>query len=314
MLRYTADRRTLAMLAIYAMGMVGGFFLIDVMPLWAFPPYIAFLCCFAFITAVITHNTVHVPMFKDRRLNQMMQVVISVLFGNTVSVFVRGHNYSHHRHTQTPRDLMRTTKARFAWNFLNQALFFAIVGPDIEKGNRIYIKRERAKNTPWFRQYRIEWYTVMGLTLLALLVDWRAALLFVLVPRLFGIWCITGINFAQHDGCDDGHPYNHSRNFVSSTLNWWLFNNGFHTIHHMHPGMHWSKCAAAHHKEVVPHMDPRLDEPSMFAYLFRASIWPGRRVRYDGEPVVLGPPEPDESWIPDSEAMSRDISIGAAGS
>ena len=37
-----------------------------------------------------------------------------------VSMFVPGHNLSHHKYLQKPKDRMRTDKLRFRWNLLNR--------------------------------------------------------------------------------------------------------------------------------------------------------------------------------------------------
>jgi hypothetical protein len=61
-----------------------------------------------------------------------------------------------------------------------------------------------------------------------------------------------------------------------------MCNNGFHTIHHNRAGMHWSELEEAHAREVVPRIDPSLDEPSMIGYLARTyllTLW--RPSRHD---------------------------------
>jgi len=313
MLRYREDWRTLLALSLYVVWIFAGFWTYAIMPGYGVVLYTVLGCVFGFTTAVITHNTVHTPMWESDRMNQLTQLFISCIYGNAVSVFVRGHNYSHHRYTQTPKDLMRTTKARFRLNGLNQLLFLFIVGPAIERGNKIFIAREREMNSAWWLQFRLERLCNWSVTLALLAINWQASLFFLMIPRLFGVWGICGINYVQHDGCDVGHPFNHSRNLVSPILNFVLFNNGYHTIHHEKPQLHWSLLREAHEREIKPHIDPRLDEPSMFAYLWRTNIWPGKRLRYNGEPVVLGPPEPDQDWIPDTFELGQEISVGAAG-
>jgi fatty acid desaturase len=106
---------------------------------------------------------------------------------------------------------------------------------------------------------------------------------------------------------------NHSRNFVGRVFNWFTLNNGYHGIHHMTPGLHWSLTPQAHAERVKPTIDPRLDEPSLAAYMFRAFIWPGKRVTFDGKPVVIENEGPDHDWV----AASRDVAaeeLGAVGS
>jgi fatty acid desaturase len=313
LMRYRADLWMIGFLVVYNLFLVAGFAAWDQLGWTTRSAVMVLLCAMAFSVATITHNVVHAPMFRSRAWNRAAQIYLSILYGNPVSVFVRGHNWSHHRHTQKPKDLMRTTKARFRWNFLNQALFPALVIPAIEGTNRVFIARERAAGTRWYRQFVQERRAVQLTTLAAVVLHWQAALCLLLVPRLFGIWCIVGINYVQHDGCDEDHPWNHSRNLVGPLLNLWTFNNGYHGIHHLEPGLHWSLLPEAHARLVKPHLHPALDVPSLPAYLFGTMIWPGRRLRYDGAPVELGPPVPDETWLPLTEEMARDISIGGAG-
>ena len=50
-----------------------------------------------------------------------------------------------------------------------------------------------------------------------------------------------------------------------------LFNNGLHTIHHLHPTLHWSESPAEHAK--IEHLiDDSLIEPSFWGYLFKSYI------------------------------------------
>ena len=60
-----------------------------------------------------------------------------------VSNYVPGHNLSHHRHMQGRRDVMRTTKLRFKWHFLNGALFFAKIGFDMLGNDAKYFEAGR---------------------------------------------------------------------------------------------------------------------------------------------------------------------------
>src|SRR5262249_38972172 len=105
--------------------------------------------------------------------------------------------------------------------------------------------------------------------------------------------------------------YNHSRNFVGKFVNWWTYNNGYHTIHHVEPGLHWSLLPAEHDKRIAPHIHPNLDQPNFVLYLWRTFVWPGRRLAYDGAPVALPAEGPDEEWIPGPKDTPNDVSLGA---
>ena len=54
--------------------------------------------------------------------------------------------------------------------------------------------------------------------------------------------------------------------------------------------MHWSELAEAHAREVVPRIDPTLDEPSMLGYLARTYLLrfsrPGPRSTHEEDGAV----------------------------
>lgn len=81
----------------------------------------------------------------------------------------------------------------------------------------------------------------------------------------------------------------------------------------MRPNMHWSLYPAFHEKEIAPYIHPNLDRHSLFMYLWEANVWPGKRVDYLGNPVVLPPIEEDqnESWLVSVDAKRDYEDLGA---
>ena len=295
MLRYRADLRTLAFVGIY-FWLLGCAYVAGTDLLWRNVGFVVALCLFSFIGATITHNTVHTPIFKKRSWNRLSQIVLTLVYGHPVSMFVPGHNLSHHRFTQGPRDGMRTSKLRWKSNALNILLFTATVTPSVLRENLRYVKLMRTRRPRWFRQVAMEALVMLAAFAVLLVLDWRAFILFVAIPHQFAQWGIVAINFPQHDGCDPDHAFNHSRTFPNRVINWFTLNNGFHGVHHLHPAMHWSLYPETHAKEVRPHLDPRLED-SLTGWLWKTCVWPGVRCDFRGDPVVLGPLEPDQSWV-----------------
>lgn len=309
MLRYRADIRTLWFIATYFV-LFATLWLVE-MPFWATAVMFCATCVFSWFCAVITHNTIHCPVFRSRRANRIFQVILTLTYGHPVSAFVPGHNLSHHTNTQTQRDVMRTTKVRYRVNLLNLLLFFPTVAGAIMRGDIQFGTAMRKYRPRWFRQFMVEAIVFVVASAVLLVIDWKKFLLYWYLPHLWAAFGIVTINYLQHDGADQDHPYNHSRNFTSRFFGWWTFNNGFHAAHHIRPGTHWSELRTMHEREVAPFNDPRLDEPSIVAYCWKAFIWPGKRLRYDGTPVVLPEPAPDESWIPSRSDTPPDVSLGA---
>lgn len=311
MLRFAADWRTLFLLCVFAALSIGGWVANPSGPLLV--AWVAVTAVSSWICAVIAHNTVHTPVFKQRWLNKVFQVWVSLSYGFPVSEYVPGHNLSHHKFMQGREDVMRTTKVNFRWNLLNFLFFFFAVGPGVTAGNYRYKKMMKEKLPAWNRQLLVELVAVWGVKAALLLLDWRKAIAFVIIPHLFAVWGITTVNFLQHDGCDAEHPYNHSRNFVGRVFNWFTLNNGYHGMHHVTPGLHWSLTPQAHAEQVKPHLDPRLDEPSLALYMFRAFIYPGRRVTFDGKPVVIENEGPDHDWVAATRPETVVAELGAVG-
>ncbi|WP_437496840.1 fatty acid desaturase family protein [Sorangium sp. So ce1099] len=310
MLRYRADIKTLLFVATY-FALVAVQWAFAPRALWLAIPLLATTCAFSFLGAVATHNSVHCPVFRRRWMNRAFQIALTLTYGHPVSAYVPGHNLSHHKYTQSRRDVMRTTKVRYRWNLLNGLLFMSRVVRDILPADMRYFKAMYRRNPPWFRQMLLESAVFLGAMGVLLALDWKKFILYVLIPHQYAAWGIVTMNYLQHDGCDEDSEYNHSRNFVGRWVNWWTYNNGFHSIHHMEPGLHWSLLPAAHARRVAPFIHPNLDQPSLLAYLFRSFFWPGQRLRYDGAPVVLPKEEPDEEWIPGPKETPSDVSLGA---
>lgn len=314
MLRYSADLRTLFFVALY-FGTLAFLWIATPSELgavdlrWAIPAYLVLMVT-SFQGAVSTHNAVHCPIFKQRSLNKVWQVVLTLTYGHPVSSYVPGHNLSHHKHTQSRRDVMRTTKARFRYNLLNLLFFMLACVPSIMRADSSYAKAMRTRHPKWFRQLVIEGVALWAVQIALFVVDWRKALLLWVIPHLYAQWGIVTMNLLQHDGCDETSAYDHSRNFVGKVVNWFTFNNGFHTIHHMKPGLHWSLAPAAHAQLVAPHIHPNLDQPSLVAYLFRTFVLSQRRT-YDGKPYAPTYDGPDEEWIPEPRETREDL--GAVG-
>lgn len=295
-LRYAADRRTLFFTAM--------FFAIQA-ALWLATPSSAAVtallvlasCALAFMGAVATHNTIHCPVFHARWMNSIWHVVLTLTYGHPVGSYVPGHNLSHHRFTETRRDVMRTCKARFRWQPLNLLLFTASISKDILRAEFTYARAMLTRRPKWTRQLLLETAVFLAVMVALALWDWKKFLLFTLIPHQYAAWGIVTMNLLQHDGADQRTEYNHSRNFTGAILNFCCYNNGYHTIHHAYPGMHWSLTREAHEKLVHPHIHPNLEQPSMGMYLWRTYFWPGTRLNYDGTPRVLEEAGEDEAWF-----------------
>jgi len=252
---------------------------------------------FSFVCAVSVHNTVHCPVFYNKMANKVFQVVLSLGFGLPVSNYVPGHNLSHHQNTQTPKDAMRTTKLRFKWHFLNGLLFGPIIAFSMIGQDATYFNVQRKNLQPIFKQMKVEQIILVTYYLVFAILDFKKFVVCLLIPHIIAKFSIISLNILQHDGCDPESTHNHARNFVSPVLNFFCYNNGYHSIHHMHPGWHWSILKEKHDELVKPHIHPNLDQPSILAYMFKTFIFPGLRIDYLGKKLKVPPYVPDQEWF-----------------
>lgn len=297
MLRFKADYRTLAFIALYFIFALLPWILWDQLNSWEILFFVLINCYLSFTCAVIVHNVIHVPIFYKNYINRVFQALLSLTYGHPVSAYVPGHNFSHHKYTQTSKDAIRTSKARFSLNILNQITFFFLMSSSILRDEIRFAKKARLHRPAWFRQYLFELVLVFGIKIIALLINWKCFLLFMLLPHQYAAWGIVGTNYFQHDGCDETHEFNHSRNFTGTWFNWLMFNNGYHGAHHMKPNLHWSLLPEFHAKNISPYIHPNLDRKDFLSYLFTTHIYPAKRVDYLGNPIVLKPEMPDEDWV-----------------
>jgi fatty acid desaturase len=298
-LRFKADRLTVGVVISYFIAFGSAWYFWYDMPMYGKILAVLINAYLSFSCAVIVHNTIHYPIFYKRYMNKIFQFVLSLTYGHPVTAFVSGHNFSHHKYTQTLKDSQRTTKMRFKINFFNQLLFAFVMANDILKAEFRFAGKMYREKPKWFWQYFCEFVLVLIVKISFAIVDWKAFIFLILIPHQYAVWGILGTNYFQHDGCDENHPYNHSRSFSGKWLNLLLFNNGYHTAHHNKPGLHWSLLPEYHDKHIRPYLHPNLDLVSLPKYLFQTHIYPAKRVDYLGRPVVLPPKQKDQDWVAD---------------
>jgi fatty acid desaturase len=263
-MRDPADRRQVGLITTYMALLFGMYFF----PVLRHPLVWAAACYLSFVNAIVIHNHLHQGIFVSKRANDAFKLVLS--FGNLypASANTPSHNLVHHHFDDDGRpDWASPEHVSFRWNLLNLIHFPNVAGPHTFAGVQRWASLRG--RSAFKAQYTKETLFAFGLTGLLAVFDFWTTLLFIILPQLWGARGILRINLIQHDRCDIGSEWNHSRNFTGRWFNWVTCNNGYHTIHHNRAGLHWSTLAQAHQDEVVPRIHPSLDEPSMVGYLWR---------------------------------------------
>lgn len=256
MLRYKADWKTLVYMAISTSLLVAGWVL-PLENLYVVGAVFAGLMIMAIPTAVIAHNHNHVRTWKSKTLNTLQDYWITLFYGFPAFAWIPTHNKNHHKHNNTEDDHTKTYRYSEKNNLLT-LLTYPAVSSYFQQGaikEYLGLMKDRLPRRFWFfvSQYALVALFVGG----ALWLNWQKALLYIIIPQQFSLFCILCINYQQHIHADEESEWNHSRNFVGPMLNFYLLNNGYHTIHHDKPGIHWSELPEAH-AEIADKIDDRL--------------------------------------------------------
>ncbi len=260
LLTYSADRRTLSYMSVTT-----ALFLLQ-WNLSAFQPilYLWFLFM-AVSVAIIAHNHNHVPIWKSRLLNIATDYWLTLFYGFPAFGWIPTHNKNHHALNNKAGDYTLTYRLSEKNNLFTLLSYPSVSSYFQQKPIGDYLKTLWRSNRPKFYLAASQ-YLVLGLYYaIALFWNWKKALLFIVVPHQVSLFSILIFNFVQHVHADEESEYNHSRNFTG-LINLMLFNNGFHTVHHQSPGIHWSLTPGAQRK-ILNRIDPTLNERSFWWFM-----------------------------------------------
>jgi fatty acid desaturase len=259
---------------------------------------------------VLTHNQNHCPTFAGRGANLFYGAWLSIFYGFPIFSWVPTHNQNHHRYTNGEGDATRTTRLS-PHNTLYNALLYPLASSAFQlPGLRAYVSEAWRKNPRRFRRIAVESGVLVaahvGLFALAVWLHGpqTGALAYALsvgLPALTATYWMMFTNYVQHVDCDATSVDDHSRNFVSPFFNWFVFENGLHTVHHEHPGMHWSRYRALHDARSA-RISPHLNQNSLFGYVF-GQYFVKASTKAEAGRRESSSQEPDCVTRPDSSAM-----------
>jgi fatty acid desaturase len=265
MLRYKADIKTVKYMVITTTLFILQWIVIG------FNPFIFTIYLFMSVSvAVITHNHNHVQIWKSKILNTFQDWWLTVFYGFPVFAWIPTHNKNHHKLNNKPGDYTITYRFSEKNNFLTLISYPTISGFYQQKAIRDFLKDQYKNNKKRFFLCIAQYAILLIWIGAALIIDWEKALLYVIIPQQVSLFSVLIFNYVQHVHANEESQWNHSRNFTG-LLNFLLFNNGYHTVHHETAGLHWSVVPEAHAK-IAHNIDPSLIERSFWWYILRAYI------------------------------------------
>jgi fatty acid desaturase len=240
-----------------------------------------FSCYLGIACGTIAHNHNHRPTFVGRRANSAFGHMLTLFYGYPTLMWIPTHNLNHHRFAN------RTGDATITWRYTNRhtfwvaASYFFVSAYFQSEPIQRYIRRAKLTNRHLYARIIFQYAWWIGYLVLTFVLAialhrpprvgicvWFFA---IVVPGLCSIVTIMFFNYTQHVHADVSSMHDHSRNFTGKVFNFLFFNNGFHTVHHDQPGLHWSELPAAHAK-IASSISPQLNESNLVWYLFRQYV------------------------------------------
>lgn len=267
----------------------------------------------SYSAGVVTHNHVHVPVFRAAWANHVYELWLSIFYGCPVAFWIPTHLEHHHRFLDGPEDVTRTSR-RSLKHDLQQALVYSLAcghwqRPLIQSYiRRVYARRGRHWAAVRNQCFALVFGQLAWLGLALVLHGPRLGLLLyagaVGLPALAAPTLMLFTNYIQHVHCDHTSAHDHSRNFVGRASNWLVFDAGYHTVHHERPSVHWSRYAQLH-RELAPSMHPSLNQRSVLDFCLKTYVLGAFDARHRTEPLGrLSPPVPSP---PTSAAVAEAV-------
>lgn len=234
LLRYPEDRWPLAYTLMVLSVQLGLYFGVE--SLW-----VTALCVVLFqpvqaVAIACNHYQHHLNVFKARWLNRVYETILFLQTGTPPYLITLHHNLGHHPHYLEPE--MDTL--RWQGRGLGECLVKNFAG---------HLTWTRALGRRYPRVYRrMKVMTAVGLLPLAVFfwLDPARTLIVFVGPMLLAIFNVARLGYEQHAGLEMNDHLHASRNIESRLYNLVTFNSGYHTAHHVQPGLHWSRLPEFH--------------------------------------------------------------------
>jgi fatty acid desaturase len=262
LLTQRADRRTLAYAATTTALLLWQWYLPAIHPILY--PWYLFM---AVSVAIIAHNHNHVPLWRPRLANILTDYWLTLFYGFPAFGWIPTHNKNHHSLNNKEGDYTITYRISEKNNIFTLLTYPSISSYFQQQPIAAYMKTLWRSNRPKFYLAASQYVVLAVYYAAALLLNWKKALLLIVIPHQVSLFSVLIFNYVQHVHTDEESDYNHTRNFTG-WINVVLFNNGYHTIHHKSPGLHWSQTPAAQ-REIAHLIDPSLNERSFWWYILR---------------------------------------------
>lgn len=187
------------------------------------------------------HHHQHLPTFKNNFLNRLLEIVYALHTGITTNAWVLHHVLGHHVN-YLDQNLDESGWKRRDGQVMGEIEYtFTIAITGYLRAFKVGLKHPKYQKG----------FLGMGTVVLAILIllfylNPINALFVFLIPMIFGYIMTCWHTYSHHAGLDSDDHFLASHNIMNSSYNLFTGNLGYHTAHHIKPGLHWSKLPEYH--------------------------------------------------------------------
>src|SRR5688572_3943458 len=167
--------------------------------------------------------------------------IVCPLFGHAPEGYFSHHIGMHHIENNMPEDTSTTMPYQrdSLRHFLAYFFKFILVGV---KNTILYLYYRKRKKM--YQRLTVGEYTYIAFCIIMCFVNLKATLVVFIIPLLFARLVMMLGNWTQHAFIDQENPdnlYTNSINCINTVYNKVCWNDGYHIIHHLRPGMHYTE-------------------------------------------------------------------------
>jgi fatty acid desaturase len=255
---------------------------------WIEPDYfliwLPFIFILVFILYCIKHNQLHLPIFKSALLNRIYENVLGIFTGTSMNGAYVIHLVNHHKENNNEKDWGNTN----AYNSKSQAvnlIKYALATPLIFlKAKRKWLQNTTQKSIVHISN--IESWIITITYVVLLTIKFKATIMYIIIPHLLGQLILVSFNYFQHADCNPSSAYDHSRNFTGKLINYLTFNNGYHTVHHLYPALHWSEYNEIH-LSIQHKIAAHLNENNLLFFIVRLIFIRNKKTTINDHKILI---------------------------
>lgn len=191
--------------------------------------------------AAWNHHHQHVPFFRSTACNRLMEFVFGLQTGAVSKVWVLHHNIGHHE------NYLDQKKDESAWRTPDGRVMGPLEYTAKLAASGYPCAYNNSKARPDIKLVFVAMALLQIAVVAALLyLNFLNALLVFVFPMAVSFIITCRHTYDHHAGCSEDDEYAASNNITHRWYNILTGNLGYHTAHHLRPGLHWSKLPAFH--------------------------------------------------------------------